>query len=38
MWLTLRGKSFVACKIATTYGEDLSLEGGVVLYNTSILI
>ena len=31
-------KNFVACKIATTYGEDLSLEGGVVLYNTSILI
>ena len=28
----------MACKIATTYGEDLSLEGGVVLYNTSILI
>ena len=25
-------KNFVACKIATTYGEDLSLEGGVVLY------
>ena len=38
VWLTLRGKNFVACKIATTYGEDLSLEGGVVLYNTSILI
>ena len=31
-------KNFVACKIATTYGEDLSLEGGVVLNNTSILI
>ena len=31
-------KKFVACKIATTYGEDLSLEGGVVLYNTSTLI
>ena len=31
-------KHFVACKIATTYREDLSLEGGVVLYNTSILI
>ena len=26
------GKNFVACKIATTYGEDLSLEGGLVLY------
>ena len=38
VWRTLRGKNFVACKIATTYGEDLSLEGGVVLYNTSILI
>ena len=25
-------KHFVACKIATTYSEDLSLEGGVVLY------
>ena len=38
VWLTLRGKKFVACKIATTYGEDLSLEGGVVLYNTGILM
>ena len=26
------GKIFVACKTATTYGEDLNLEGGVVLY------
>ena len=24
VWLTLRGKNFVACKIATTYGEDLT--------------
>ena len=32
VWLTLHGKRFVACKDATTYREDLSLEGGVVLY------
>ena len=38
VWLTLRGKNFVACKIAPTYGKDLSLEGGVGLYNTVILI
>ena len=25
-------KNFLACRIATTNGEDLSLEGGVVLY------
>ena len=25
-------EKFVACKIPTTYGQDLSLEGGVVLY------
>ena len=25
-------KNFVACKTATTYSEDLSLGGGVVLY------
>ena len=23
---------FLACKIATTYGEELRLEGGIVLY------
>ena len=26
------GKNLVACKIATTYGEELNLEEGVVLY------
>ena len=25
-------KNFLACRIATTNGEDLSLEGGVILY------
>ena len=32
VWLTLHGKHFVACKIATTYREDLSLQEGVVPY------
>ena len=32
VWLTLHGKNLVACKVATTYGDDLSLEGGVGLY------
>ena len=27
-----RGNNFVACKIATTYGDDPTLEGLVVLY------